>query len=298
MPIPNRPRQPTGHAAWQWVVTDDGSRTLWDARVEETFHSGCGAVAETLIVYLDHSGVLSRLRQQVPTRVLEYGLGTATSFLLTAAVAEHYRTPLVFTALECALLPSEIFGQLDLAKSVESCLSGGFARTPVADPQFELSEFAELPSMIDALVEAVAGWQQGPITRPLTAQIGEYVVLQLWIGDACNWTVHPSQIWGSHGAASDTKHRHAGHAAVYDAIYFDPFSPESNPELWTSEVFEVAAAALCLGGVLTSYCVKSIVRRAMQQCGMLVHKAAGPVGGKREVLVAQRPTTVATVARR
>lgn len=289
MPTPDRPRQPTGHPAWQWLATDDGSRTLWDVGREETFHSGCGAVAETLIVYLDHSGVLSRLRQQVPTRVLEYGLGTATSFLLTAAIAEHYRTPLVFTALECSLLPSEIFAELDLAKSVERCIKGGFAKTPVADPLFELSEFAELPSMSGALVDAVARWQLRPITRPVAAHIGEFVTLQLWIGDACHWTPHLSQLSVLQSTASDANQMHSDNAAVYDAIYFDPFSPETNPELWTSEVLEVAAAALCPGGLLSSYCVKSTVRRTMQQCGMLVRKAAGPVGGKREVLVAQRP---------
>ncbi|MEZ6151655.1 MAG: MnmC family methyltransferase [Pirellulaceae bacterium] len=289
MPTPNRPRQPTSHSAWQWLVTDDGSRTLWDVGRKETFHSGCGAVAETLIVYVDHSGVLSRLRQQVPTKVLEYGLGTATSFLLTASLAEHYRTPLVYTALECSLLPSEILGQLDLAKSVESCLSGGFAKTPVADPLFELREFAELPSMIGALVDAVAEWQQRPIPRPLVTRIGQFVTLQLWIGDACHWTPQQTRLSALHSTVSDANQMHTGQAAGYDAVYFDPFSPETNPELWTSEVLEVAAAALCPGGLLTSYCVKSTVRRAMQQCGMLVRKAAGPVGGKREVLVAQRP---------
>ena len=278
MPTPNRPRQPTGHAAWQWVVTDDGSRTLWDARLEETFHSGCGAVAETLIVYLSHSGVLSRLRQQAATRVLEYGLGTATGFLLTAAVAEFYRTPLVFTALESSLLPSEIFGQLDLATTVKHCISGGFAQTAVADPQFKLAEFSALPSLSDAFVEAVAGWQAEPATRPLTARIGAFVELQLWIGDACHWI--PGDMRGV-----------APNVASFDAIYFDPFSPEKNPELWTTGVFGRAAAALRPGGLLTSYCVKSSVRRSLQQCGMLVHKAAGPVGGKREVLVAQRAST-------
>ncbi len=287
MPIPNRPRQPSGHAAWQWVLTDDGSRTLWDARLEETFHSGCGAVAETLVVYLTHSGVLSRLRQHTATSVLEYGLGTATGFLLTAAVAEHYRTPLVFTALECSLLPSELFGQLDLAKAVESCLVGGFAKTSVADPQFKLSEFAALPELIEAFVETVSRWQQGTITPPLCARIGEFVELELWIGDACHWSPHPASSAVSQYAASDANRRQTGGAAVYDAIYFDPFSPESNPELWTVEVFGVAAAALRPGGHLTSYCVKSSVRRALQQCGMIVHKEAGPVGGKREVLVAQ-----------
>lgn len=289
MTIPNRPRLPTGHAAWQWVITDDGSRTLYDAELEETFHSGCGAVAETLVVYLSHSGVLSRLRQRAATGVLEYGLGTAMGFFLTAAVAEHYRTPLVFTALECALLPGEMFGQLNLAMAVESCLSGGFAKTPVSDPQFELSEFAELPRLIDTFVGAVTGWQREPMPQSISVRIGEFVELRLWIGDACKWTPQPSMHAGSPGGASDIEPPQAVSPTAYDAIYFDPFSPQTNPELWTSEVFSVAAAALRPGGVLTSYCVKSSVRRALQQCGMLVHKAAGPMGGKREVLVARRP---------
>ncbi|MEZ6076239.1 MAG: MnmC family methyltransferase [Pirellulaceae bacterium] len=111
----------------------------------------------------------------------------------------------------------------------------------------------------------------------------------MWIGDACHWTPQQTRLSALHSTVSDANQMHTGQAAGYDAVYFDPFSPETNPELWTSEVLEVAAAALCPGGLLTSYCVKSTVRRAMQQCGMLVRKAAGPVGGKREVLVAQRP---------
>lgn len=283
MPPPIRDRWSTGSPAWQWELTDDGSRTLWDARLGESFHSGCGAVSETLIVYLSNSQVLPRLRQSMPCAVLEYGLGTATGFLLTAAVAEHYRTPLVFTALECSLLPSEIFGQLQLADSVERCISQGLARTPVSDPGFVLSEFAALPHLCEAFCEQVAGWQRdspkllaSSATGQLVARLSEFVELHLWLGDARDWT--PSDAGAMDGRS----------IAGFDAVYFDPFSPESSPELWTAEVFEVAARGLRPGGLLTSYCVKSSVRKALQQCGLQVCKMAGPLGGKREVLVAQR----------
>ncbi len=284
VPPPVRNRWPTSSAAWHWELTDDGSRTLWDASLNESFHSGCGAVSETLIVYLYNSQVLSRLRQRIPSAVLEYGLGTATGFLLTAAMAEHYRTPLVFTALECALLPSEIFSQLQLPDSVAQCISQGLARTPLSDPGFAVSEFDALPRLCQAFCEQVARWQQTPqllassaAGEPLTARVGEYVELRLWLGDARDWS--PPIATLAVQAADNPS---------FDAIYFDPFSPESNPELWTVEVFEVAAGWLRTGGLLTSYCVKSSVRKALQQCGLHVDKMAGPVGGKREVLAAQR----------
>ena len=302
MPPPIRNRWSTGSAAWQWELTDDGSRTLWDARLDESFHSGCGAVSETLIVYLSNSQVLTRLRHSMPCAVLEYGLGTATGFLLTAAVAERYNTPLVFTALECSLLPGEIFAQLQLADSVERCISQGLAKTPVSDPGFVASEFAALPNLCEAFCEQVAVWQrkipkllassatgpddskllassatgEPPANGVLVARLSEFVELQLCLGDARDWS--PTAAGANDGPS----------AAGFDAVYFDPFSPESNPELWTAEVFEVAASGLRPGGWLTSYCVKSSVRQALQQCGLQVSKMAGPVGGKREVLAAQR----------
>ncbi len=57
MAVPKRPTTPTSSAGLHWQITDDGSRTLWDERLDETYHSGCGAVAESLVVYLLNSGV-------------------------------------------------------------------------------------------------------------------------------------------------------------------------------------------------------------------------------------------------
>ncbi|MEQ1905769.1 MAG: MnmC family methyltransferase, partial [Pirellulaceae bacterium] len=44
------------------------------------------------------------------------------------------------------------------------------------------------------------------------------------------------------------------------------------------------------GGNLVTYCVKRQVREAMEAAGFSVAKTAGPVGGKREVLLATRRT--------
>ncbi|MEZ4606122.1 MAG: tRNA (5-methylaminomethyl-2-thiouridine)(34)-methyltransferase MnmD [Deinococcales bacterium] len=50
----------------------------------------------------------------------------------------------------------------------------------------------------------------------------------------------------------------------FQAIYLDAFSPEANPELWSSEFLAKLYAALERGGKLASYCVKGEVRRRLK----------------------------------
>jgi tRNA U34 5-methylaminomethyl-2-thiouridine-forming methyltransferase MnmC len=72
-----------------------------------------------------------------------------------------------------------------------------------------------------------------------------------------------------------------------DLIYFDAFAPEKQPELWTAAIFEKMFRLLYPGGLLTTYCAKGDVRRAMIAAGFQVSKEKGPPG-KREMLVASK----------
>lgn len=72
-------------------------------------------------------------------------------------------------------------------------------------------------------------------------------------------------------------------AEPVDLIYFDAFAPTKQPELWTVGVFERMRGMLRAGGLLTTYCSKGDVRRAMLAAGFRVEKVGGPVG-KREML--------------
>lgn len=72
----------------------------------------------------------------------------------------------------------------------------------------------------------------------------------------------------------------------YDLIYFDAFSPETQPELWAEEVFARLAEASAPGAILATYCAKGEVRRRLQRSGFLVERLPGPPG-KREVLRAR-----------
>ena len=73
----------------------------------------------------------------------------------------------------------------------------------------------------------------------------------------------------------------------FNLIYYDSFAPSAQPEHWTVEVFEKLFSILSPGGILVTYCSKSIVRKAMQAAGFVVTKIPGP-HGKREMVRAIR----------
>jgi tRNA U34 5-methylaminomethyl-2-thiouridine-forming methyltransferase MnmC len=70
---------------------------------------------------------------------------------------------------------------------------------------------------------------------------------------------------------------------TYDVVFFDAFAPNCQPELWSVEIFEKIASFMAPGAILSTYCSKGVVRRAMQQAGLKVEKLPGPPG-KREMV--------------
>lgn len=257
MAIPKRSTTPTSSPGLHWQVTDDGSRTLWDENLDETYHSGCGAVAESLVVYLLNSGVHEQLAAGQGSAVLEYGFGTATAFLLTAADAVIHRSALQYRALEISLLPAEILNELDLNSS---------SLAAIYQP-----DFREMLGIAQELLSDLVEWRRGlskVLERGLyRVTFRECIELEIVVGNAINYD----------------------NPELFDSIYFDPFSPASCPELWRVGVFRRAFERLRVGGTLTSYCVKSSVRRDLASVGFEVHQMPGPPGGKREVLLAKKP---------
>ena len=71
-------------------------------------------------------------------------------------------------------------------------------------------------------------------------------------------------------------------------IYYDAFSPESQPELWAEELFQRLGKVASSGAILSTYCAKGEVRRRLQRSGFLVERLPGPPG-KREVLRGRIP---------
>ena len=78
--------------------------------------------------------------------------------------------------------------------------------------------------------------------------------------------------------------KHAG----FDAIYFDPFAPQVDRELWTEGFLSQMRSVLRVGGHLVTYCVNRQVKDSLAACGFSVSCLPGPLGGKREVMRATR----------
>jgi len=68
----------------------------------------------------------------------------------------------------------------------------------------------------------------------------------------------------------------------FDIVYFDAFSPESQPELWSISLFEKIHESMTNEAILVTYCAKGEVKRILKKIGFTLESLPGPPG-KREM---------------
>ena len=73
----------------------------------------------------------------------------------------------------------------------------------------------------------------------------------------------------------------------YDIIYFDAFSPDTQPEMWTLENLGKIINNLVDDGIFVTYCCKGILKQNLRSLGMNVKRIQGPKG-KRHVIRATK----------
>lgn len=73
----------------------------------------------------------------------------------------------------------------------------------------------------------------------------------------------------------------------YQLVYYDAFSPDIQPEMWSDDVFKKIYDVLLPDGILVTYSCKGMVKRAMKSAGFVTEKLPGPPG-KREMLIAKK----------
>jgi len=81
------------------IATADGSQTLYNAFLDETYHSNKGALAESQHVFID-SGLSAFLATHDSCRILEVGFGTGLNAILAYHVATQSQKYVYYVGLE------------------------------------------------------------------------------------------------------------------------------------------------------------------------------------------------------
>lgn len=102
------------------IVTGDGSNSVLNTSLNETYHSRHGALRESIYVFIDH-GLTYFLNQHLSSevKILEVGFGTGLNTLLTLEHVILSATKIHYTTLEAYPLGVDIWSQLNYAESPE-----------------------------------------------------------------------------------------------------------------------------------------------------------------------------------
>ncbi len=69
----------------------------------------------------------------------------------------------------------------------------------------------------------------------------------------------------------------------FDLIYFDAFSPRTQPECWSKSIFDKLYESMVNDGILVTYCAKGSIKRLLTEVGFKVQTLPGPLY-KREMI--------------
>ena len=260
-------------------VTEDGSHTLFSEMAGQTYHSAHGAVQESRHIFISQLSIVNSQQLMVNSQrsmvngqlsmvggdlsVLEIGFGTGLNALLAACWAKENGVRVDFSTIELYPLERDVYEELNYGS-----LLG------------EEGLFLKLHE---------AKWDAGlqEITPEFAICKHKKDIVE-WLRNA-QCTIHNAQsLILSSGAQGDLELDFVAKGSKtfdsqFDVVFFDAFSPDAQPELWTEEVFRNVYGLMKEGGVMTTYCAKGDVRRAMLAAGFKVEKLQGPPG-KRHIL--------------
>ncbi|HET9052846.1 MAG TPA: tRNA (5-methylaminomethyl-2-thiouridine)(34)-methyltransferase MnmD [Cyclobacteriaceae bacterium] len=102
----------------QIITTKDGSQSLLNDEMNETYHSIHGARQESLHVFIQHGlAFVAQHTLKQPVKILEIGFGTGLNALLTANYARENGIAIEYTTLEAYPVNESIWQQLTYAQT-------------------------------------------------------------------------------------------------------------------------------------------------------------------------------------
>lgn len=100
-------------------TTSDGSHSLLNTELNETYHSTHGALRESVYVFINKGFEFAAERNKLTEmHILEIGFGTGLNALLTLQKALHDQVKVHYTTLEAYPLSEEVWRNLNYAESL------------------------------------------------------------------------------------------------------------------------------------------------------------------------------------
>lgn len=212
------------------IHTEDGSSSLYDEILNESYHSKYGAINESMHVFINAG--LNIVKNLDIVTVLEIGLGTGLNALLTCIRSEEDKINTNYHSLEPNPVELDLYNKLNFG----DCLSN-------KNSNYYFTQIHEAPW--SKLSSIHSRFNINKLNQKLDA--------------------YQPQI------------------NFFNMIYFDAFSPEIQPEMWTLKNFMKLFESLQQNGVFVTYCAKGKVRRDLEKVGFTTERIPGPKG-KREML--------------
>lgn len=217
------------------ILTEDGSKTLFNETIGEHYHSTRGALQESKHVFLQAGLVhTATLFPQQEISILEVGFGTGLNFLVSMDYALAQQILIKYTGIEAFPITNEELQATEYHQFVKPALWDKFAAnySKCINNRFALFEGQSLEIV-------KAGLADVPVTP------------------------------------------------TYHLIYYDAFSLQYQPEMWSNEIIEHTASFLRPGGVFVTYAITGNLKRALTSFGFKVEKLVG-APGKRQMLRATK----------
>lgn len=96
------------------ITTSDGSHSLLNVELNETYHSIHGAIQESTHVFIKMGLEYAQEKNfNKPISIFELGFGTGLNALLTLNYSLQHKTKIVYTSIDESPLPAEIWSQLN-----------------------------------------------------------------------------------------------------------------------------------------------------------------------------------------
>ena len=243
------------------ATTADGSSTLQLTQFGETYHSRNGAYTEATHIYINNGlghlfAQLSKSAENTPAsiNIFDVGFGTGLNSILSYVWQQQLRL---------AGLPYPRIAYYGIEKYP-------IQLTEIEQLNYHTTIAGHSNFLPDKISEILLMMHSCPWEKDIP--IAEDFILHKTCADIA--------------AIKEEYYREARKTEGTDiraVIFYDTFSPATQPELWDEAIFRTIADGCPSGSVLVTYCSKGTVKQALRSAGFTLERLSGPPG-KRHIL--------------